>query len=137
MVSEIWLFIEGSTYHVSTSACIDIEVYIYIYYTPTWTSFEQAWPVVPLFSFIYSTDIRGGSATNSIENWVPFILNTKILEKIFVGILYDNEIIISHHCNSHCFDKFEKKFCFVAKTCSSSKQQITLQWSWSNLKLPF
>jgi len=86
-----------------------------IYYTPTWTSFEQAWPVVPLFSFIYSTDICGGSATNSIENWVPFILNTKILEKIFVGILYDNEIIISHHCNSHCFDKFEKSFGLLLK----------------------
>jgi hypothetical protein len=28
MVSEIWLFIEGSTYHVTTSGCIDIEVYI-------------------------------------------------------------------------------------------------------------
>ena len=34
MVSEIWLFIEGRTYHVSTSACIDIEVYIYIYIIP-------------------------------------------------------------------------------------------------------
>ena len=28
MVSEIWLFIEGSIYHVTTSGCINIEVYL-------------------------------------------------------------------------------------------------------------